>query len=295
MHAMFRIFAALFAVALLAAPARAELNVAVSILPQQQFVEEIAGIHAKVTVMVPPGADPHHYEPKPSQMAQLSTAQLYFAIGVPFEKAWLPRFHDAAKNLTIVDVSAGIHKLPIEGHHHHVEGHHTAHEGHHETLDPHVWLSPKNVRIIAQNILEALSKADPVNAERYHKNFTLFCKKIDALDAEFTELFAEIPGKNRAFMVFHPSWGYFANAYGLTQIPVEQQGREPSPKDLARLIRLAKEHGIKVVFVQPQFAQRSAAAIASGIDGKVVPADPLARDWFANMQTVGRAFHKALR
>lgn len=285
-----------------------KIAVAVSILPQKYFVQRIGGDNVDVQVMVPPGSEPHFYDPKPSQMVQLTNAELYFAIGVPFEKAWMPRFISANEHMRVIDLSANLSRIPITDdalHHGHESGE-DGHEEHgeHEALDPHVWLSPANVTRMADAIRDALIQADPDHSAVYAAGHDSFLADITDLHMQLTEIFGQASEGNghvsehdagRTFMVFHPSWGYFARDYQLRQLPIEQDGKEPSPRDLAMLIQHARELDIRVIFIQPQFAKRSAEAIARGIDGVVVAADPLAYDWLANMHAVAQAFRDALR
>lgn len=268
----------------------AKVVVAVSILPQKSFVEKIAGDLADVTVMVPPGASPASYEPKASQMKKITRAEIYFAIGVPFEKAWLPRFAAQNPKMKIVDVTAGIKKRPMVSHRHeHGSGHHHRED----SLDPHVWLSPPLVAIVAENIAEALKDADPEHAAEYMKNLERFKREIEALDRELRKILE--PCRGTAMMVFHPSWGYFANQYGLRQIPIEAEGKEPRSKRLAELIKEAKEEGVKAIFVQPQFSKRAAEAIADSIGAEVVVADPMAADWAESLIDTAKELCKAAR
>lgn len=268
----------------------AKVNVVVSILPQKYFVEKIAGNLAGVTVMVVPGANPATYEPKPSQMKKIARAAIYFSIGVPFEKAWLPRFRAQNPTMKIVDATEGIKKAPMQSHHHHDH-----HEHHHSSsgLDPHVWLSPPLVKVMARNIAKALESEDPEHAKQYEKNLEAFLKEIDALDLELRKILASCKGE--AMMVFHPSWGYFARTYGLKQIPIEIEGKEPKSKELIHLIHEAKEEGVHTLFVQPQFSQRTARIIAEAIGASIVPADPLAEKWDQNLLDVAEKVAKACR
>jgi len=276
------------------------VNVFVSIAPQKYFVERIGGDLVNVAVMVPPGASPHAYEPKPSQMRALTQARAYFALGVEFERVWLPRITATHPDLLIVHTDSGIEKIPMVPHHHDDASHDHGH-GHraancpclHHGLDSHIWLSPDLVRVQAGHILNALRDLDPANASVYEGNHARFMTDIDVLDAELGQILTKSQGK--AFMVFHPAWGYFAKAYGLEQIPVEVEGKEPKAKDLKRLIDRAKERGITVVFVSPQFSARSAEMIASSINGQVVSIDPLAEDWLGNMRIVAEKFRAAVR
>ncbi|MBR9985540.1 MAG: zinc ABC transporter substrate-binding protein [Desulfosarcina sp.] len=295
-----------------------KLPVFVSIVPQKYFVQQIGKDLVDVQVMVQPGADPHTYEPKPQQMVNISRAKLYFAIGIEFEKAKLNKITATNPNLKIIHADHGIQKLAMKAHHHHDDQAEEYHEGeHHEAdhdhkegehhgeaahdqdhhqhagLDPHIWLSPPLVKIQARNILAALQDADPVHRSVYEANFRAFTAQIDQLDADLKKTFAGKTGLQ--FIVFHPAWGYFAHAYGLKQVPIEIEGKDPKPAQLKALIEHARENGIKVVFVQPQFATKSAELIAREIGGQVAFADPMAEDWMANLRQVADKFKAALK
>ncbi len=288
--------AALFCCSLLLSPslqaADEPLPVFVSILPQKYLLEQLGGDRVTVSVLVQPGASPHSYEPKPQQMAALSKAALYLAIGVGFEEAWLPRIRAANPDLTVVHLDEGLEKLPMLDHHHedehgHAHGH--DHADDHGTLDPHVWLAPANMALMAQRAAEALSAAAPEQAAFFAANLAAFRDDCAALDAEIRALLAGIEPPANKFMVFHPAWGYFAKAYGLEQVPIELRGKEPSPAALQRLIQRAKKEGITVIFVQPQFSAKSAQTVAQSINGTVLPLDPLPEDWRENMLLTARA------
>jgi zinc transport system substrate-binding protein len=266
--------------------------------------------------MVEPGADPHTYEPKPQQMVAISKAQLYFAVGIEFEKANLGKIAATNPNLKVIHTDHGIEKLTMAAHHHddHEDDHHDAdhdhekgeHHGetehddehaeeHHEHagLDPHIWLSPPLVKIQARTILTTLQEADPKNQGVYEANFQEFAARIDQLDNDLKKIFA---GKeDLEFMVFHPAWGYFAHTYGVKQVPIEIEGKEPKPAQLKELIQHARENGVKVIFVQPQFSAKSAKLVAREIGGQVVFADPLAEDWMANLRQVANKFQAVLK
>lgn len=290
----------------LCVPARAKLLAAVSIAPQAAFLKQIAGDKVDVVVMVPAGADPHTYEPKPQQLAALGKAALYFAIGVDFEKAWLPRFAAANPDMTIVETDAGIKKMPMVAYEHEADehgqdAHHAAQAGeeqghHHEAgePDPHIWLSPRLAKELGSSMRDALAKADPENVGAYMTGYDRFASACDALNADIEKLFADVPPAQRRFMVFHPSWGYFARDFDLTQIPIEQLGREPGPKALAALVREAREDGVKVIFVQPQMSDRQAKTLAQAIGGTVAPLDPLAGDWAANLKRAAAALRQGM-
>jgi zinc transport system substrate-binding protein len=289
---------------LFAAPAclaAAPVKVYVSILPQKYFVEKIGGELVDVSVLVKPGASPATYEPKPKQMVDLAKTRVYFAIGVPFEKAWLDKIASTNASMLVVHTEVGIEKIPMKAHHQHrqdAEQHHQEsaeeHDPHLGVEDPHVWLSPPLVMVQARNILQALVAVDPAHRARYEKNASDFIMELVALNQELREILA-VKAEGTKFMVFHPSWGYFAHAYGLEQVPIEIEGKEPKPAELEYLILTAKQRGIKVVFVQPQFSSQTAETIARHIGGKVAFADPLAANWADNLREVAAKFGAALR
>jgi zinc transport system substrate-binding protein len=277
------------------------IPVFVSIMPQKYFVEKIGRSLVNVSAMVHPGANPHIYEPRPNQMAALSKTRIYFAIGVTFEDAWLPRFANLNPQMRIVHTDKGIDKMAMVAHHHN-EGKgvknkegtkHTDRENSPGALDPHVWVSPPEVKIIARNILEALLEIDPANSLTYKSNHDAFIIEIEELDKDLKKIFSDKKGLK--FMVYHPGWGYFARAYGLEQVPVEVEGKEPKPEQLKALIEHSRKDGIKVIFVQPQFSIKSAEVIAKAIGGQVIFADNLSQDWGRNLREQGEKFKEALQ
>lgn len=260
--------------------------ISVTILPQKYFVQRIAGDKFEIQVMIPPGQCPETYEPTPGQMLQLSRSRLYFGIGpLPFEKSWKDKMAEANPSLKIVDTSAGVEL--IRGHHHCDGGHR-----HENGVDPHVWLSPKAVKIQAQHILEQLIAVDPANREYYEGNCQKFVAEIDELDRKIAELLRE--SRRKKFLVYHPAWSYFARDYGLDQIAIEKEGKTPSLADLAEFIDLARRENIRTILVQKQFDARFAQTIASEIGGTVVQIDPFAYDWPANLEKIAGAIRQAL-
>ncbi|MBF0242929.1 MAG: zinc ABC transporter substrate-binding protein [Desulfamplus sp.] len=292
-----------------AALANSKLEIFVSIMPQKFFVEQIGKELVDVHVMVEPGASPHTYEPKPQQMVALSKTKIYFAIGLPFEKVWLDKLSASNKEMLIVNTDDGIEKIYMQAeHHHHDEESKEAHKEHHHDHqadienkemekkgepDPHIWLSPKLVAIQAGHILNGLKRVDPASASIYEENYNKFISEINKLDEEINSIFANKKGVQ--FMVFHPSWGYFAKDYNLKEIPIEVQGKNPKPAQLQEIIKHAKEHKISIIFAQPQFSTKSAKQIAKEINGEVLFADPLEYDWFKNLYKVADRFKAALK
>lgn len=269
-------------------PVHAEqMQVFVSIIPQKYFLFKIGGPHVATSVMVSPGANPATYEPSPSQMAALAKARVYFAIGVPFEAAWLHRIAAANPGMKVIHTDQGIKKKPISRKD-------SAVNDKSGILDPHIWLSPPLVMQQARTIAAALIDLDPVHSNEYTANLETFIDEIKETDTAISKQLASLPHP-AVFLVFHPSWGYFADAYGLEQVPVEVEGKSPKPAALGQLIEFAKKKKINAILIQPQFSEQTATIIANAIQGKTITADPLAYDWTNNLLDVSRAIAEAAR
>lgn len=274
--------------------------VAVTILPQAGFVEAVGGDRVDVVIMVPPGASPHTYEVTPDQMMQLSRAAMYAKVGSPveFELAWMDRLIAANRDMLVVDCAGGIDLIHYDDDHHHDDDHDHDHDHehadddyhHHEGADPHIWLSVHNAKIMVKHICEGLVQVDPSHEDHYRNRCADYLVELDGLDRELEEALEDL--ENRRFLAFHPSFGYFAQEYGLVQMSVEQGGNEPDAQYLVRLIEEAKEHTIQLILASPQFSTRSAEVIASEIDGQVVLVDPLARDYVSNMRSIATAIRQ---
>lgn len=261
--------------------------IAVSIPPQKYFAQKIAGDLFDVIVMIPPGASPHTYEPKPSQMVALSKAKLYFSIGVEFEKAWLKRLNNSYPQMIFVATDSGIEKIPMEDCGHGDHGFH----GFQGSLDPHVWLAPGLVRQQAATMTHALCKIDPAHAALFRTNDSLFGLELSAMHDTIRQILA-YKKQGRPFLVFHPSWGYFAKEFGLRQISIEVEGKEPTPGELNAILAMARANGIKAIYVQPQFSRRTAQIIADELGAHVMLADPLALDWKTNLIQCARVLEE---
>lgn len=269
-----------------AANTEGKINVFVSILPQKYLVERIGGNRVDVSVMVKPGLSPETYEPTPKQMAALNTARIYFRIAVPFETVWIKRIKDLNPQIRIIECCGDLNITD------------PAHQDHGKfntryVNDAHVWTSPENAIVLAGIIKSVLSEYDPGSAEYYSANYNILVNDLGALDAFIRNELAGI--KNRYFIVSHPSWGYFAEAYGLEQISIEQHGTEVRAKKLSRLIEFARQREIHTVFVQKQFNTASAKTLAREINGKIVELDPLAEDYINNLGYVARAIADGAR
>ncbi len=253
----------------------ANINIAVSIMPEKSFVEAIGGDKVNVSLMVLPGNSPHTYEPKPSQMKDIAKASLYFAIGVEFEKIWLNKFKHSNKNMKTIELSKGIKKLSLSS------SHNSHHNNHTTAYDPHIWTSPNNVKIIALKIYDTLVKEDSNNKKYYEKNYEKFLEVIESTDNKIKSI---LSNKNGAkFMVFHPSWGYFAKDYNLEQMPIELEGKSPKPRELIELIKKAKNEQISAIFTQPEFSDSVAKVMANELGIKVIKVSPLAKNWSENL------------
>ncbi|MFZ5805656.1 MAG: metal ABC transporter solute-binding protein, Zn/Mn family [Verrucomicrobiota bacterium] len=281
----------------------AKIFVGASIAPVAFLIEQVGKEKVEVMVMIPPGGSPHTYEPTPQQLAQVSKADLFVKVGsgIEFELAWMDKVISLNKKMKICDASRGVEWIEMEeeaekrtGSSFHLHrncesetmtpgAHH-----HHGAKDPHIWMSIQNAIIMTKNICGALAEVDSANKDFYTQN-------ADALIGELTALKNEIEQKlggvqQRSFFIFHPSWGYFAKEFGLTQIAIEQQGKDPAPQQLARLIQSAKKQNVRVIFAAPQFSRKSAEVVSQEIHGKVLLIDNLSKNYIQNLRQAADAF-----
>jgi zinc transport system substrate-binding protein len=277
----------------------------VSILPIAYFVERVGGPNVEVSVLVGPGQDPHTFEPTPRLMVKLANARVLFKMGFPFEETIIKKIRTTFKNVEVVDLQQGIKVRTLteeeaeaeEAEHEHGHGHGDAkHDEHsHEPgeIDQHTWLDPRLAKIQARTIADSLIRIDSAHKDLYERNLKDFQADLDAIHEELTKVLAPVKGKS--FFVFHPAYGYFGEAYGLKQVPVQIEGKEPTPRQLVRLIELAKEDEVKVIFVTPQFSKKSADALAQAIGGAVVPLNDLAPDYLKNLREMAAKLDSALQ
>jgi zinc transport system substrate-binding protein len=259
-----------------------KIGVMVTVLPQVEFVNAVGGDRVEVTAMVPPGANPHTYEVTPAQMAKLSKAKMYAKVGSPleFELTWLDKLVAQNREMLLVDCGQGISLMASA-------------DPDEPGLDAHTWTSPRNVKTMVKNICTGLSQISPADQTYFEKNRDSYVERLDSLDADIRYSLTGID--SRSFIVYHPAWGYFAREYGLKQLGIEREGKEPQAAYMARLIKEARENNIKIIFVSTQFDTRSAEAIAREIGGRVVSIDPEGRDYLDNMRNVAAALREALR
>jgi len=267
--------------------------VTVSIAPQKYFVEQIAKGLVDVNIMVKPGSSPHTYEPKPAQMKQLAHSDVYFRVGDGFENAWLPKFQSINPKMLIIDTSKDVKKIAMIESLRDASTPAQADDDDDGGLDPHIWLDPILVKIQAKTILDTLNTLYPLHVKEFNANYEVFIHSLDTLDSSIRDTLSEL--KNRKFIVFHPSFGYFAKRYNLQQVAIEISGKEPKPAELAMIIEEAKKEGTNVVFVAPEFSQKSAQTIAKQMGGKTMTIDPLASEWKENLLFIAQTFQSALK
>jgi zinc transport system substrate-binding protein len=256
-----------------------EIIVAVSILPQSYFVERISGGNVKTLVLVGPGQNPHSYEPSPRQMADLSNASVWILSGTNFEIGLVPKIQNLYPYLKIVDGTEGVTFRSIEEHEDEEN-----HIGDAEQ-DPHTWLGRNPAKILAEHVYESLGHIDSEHADFYRSNYELL---IENIDEEFDRLkIALAPFKGKSVFVYHPSFGYFFDEFGIIQEAVESGGKEPSPKQVTELLAKAKDKHVTVIFVQAEFPVNTAETIAESLGVAVFPMEALAEDWLANIRFMG--------
>ncbi|QNK39925.1 metal ABC transporter solute-binding protein, Zn/Mn family [Caproicibacter fermentans] len=243
--------------------------IAVTIVPEQTFAKAVCGDLAEVITMVPPGNSPENYEPTPEEMKKFSKASLYFSIGVPTEEAnILPN----TGNVEVVSLQNAVSAVYPER---------TFKSG---ARDPHIWLSPKRVKVMVETIAQKMSKLDEANKETYEKNAKAYIQQLDALDKQITSALKGVQSKK--FIVYHPAFGYFADDYGLTMYALEEDGKEATAQHLQDMVDLAKKENIKVIFYQEEIDSSQSASFAEEIGGKTMQLAPLAANYIENLKSM---------
>jgi zinc transport system substrate-binding protein len=250
------------------------MNVVVSILPLADFAKQLGQDKIEVTVMIPPGASPHTYEPKPVQLIAVSKARVFVKAGsgVEFELAWMDKLYQINPKMMVLNSSEGLEL---------------------EERDPHVWLSPLNAKKMVENICEGLVEIDPGNKEYYTSNKEDYLKQLDDLN-EFIKVQLD-DLRNKMFFVYHPAWGYLAKDYNLEQISVEREGKEPTAEEIRKVVEKVKELGDRTIFVSPQFATKGAEVVAAEIGGSVEFLDPLPQSYISDMRALVQLLAKTMR
>jgi zinc transport system substrate-binding protein len=256
----------------------------VTIPPQRWLVERLADDLVTIAVLVAPGQSHETYEPTPKQIAALEGANLYIRLGVPFEDLLVRRLAAVAPRLEVVDGRAGIELLPMAADH--------DDDHHHGNLDPHFWLDPSLFALHAGNIAAALARLLPAHTEEIDARLDVLRALLETADRQVAMLLAPFAG--RTVLVYHPAFGYFTHRYGLEQVAVEVDGKEPTARQLAELVDLARRTKTGTIFLQPQFSGRAPQALAAAIGGNTVPLDPLAEDYVANLEIMADLIATAL-
>jgi zinc transport system substrate-binding protein len=266
-----------------------QIRVFVTIQPQVYFLTQIGGDKIALEALVEPGKDPHTFDPSPRQVERLSKADVFFTIGMPFEETLVPKITQNNKKLLVVDTTEGLEFIYGVPHYHYKEdGTPVLHGA--DDPDPHVWLGPNQVRTQIKIVTETLIEIDPLNKDYYLNNYNKFDNQIAEMDKSFKEKLAPLNGKN--ILAFHPAFAYFTNTYGITQLTIELDGKEPSPKHLEGMIDRALRDGTKIIFTQPEFPVRSADVIARAIGGGVVTLNPLDPNWLELMYKITDSMEK---
>ncbi|MBN2459964.1 MAG: zinc ABC transporter substrate-binding protein [Candidatus Cloacimonetes bacterium] len=261
------------------------ISIVSTIVPLGEFAEIIGGDRVEVSVLIPPGADPHTFEPVPSQMRALDKADLLIitGAGLDFELTWMDKILELNREITVCDCSRGVDLIRSATNH--------SDHGHPDRVDPHVWLSPRNAMIIIDNITEAICELDAANAGYYEPRAESYQDELLALHKEIINIIRDL--ERRAFLVYHPSWAYFAREYNLVQHTIEQDGKEPTVRELTTTIDRARENDIRVIFISPQFSTKSAQVIASEINARLLVIDPLAYGYCDNLRNLAHALQEA--
>jgi zinc transport system substrate-binding protein len=237
-------------------------NITVTIEPLRYFTEQIAGSKFQVSTMVPQGSNPETYEPTTRQMVKLADSRLYFKVGnIGFERTWMKRLTENAPDLKVIDTSKGI---PLA-------------KSSNGVPDPHTWMSCKNAIILSGNIYEALAREDPQDKVYFKRNLDRLVSRIHSTDRQIRSILKKSTG--RTFLIYHPALTYFAREYHLKQLPIEEEGREPSAAQLQTLISQARKENARVMLVQKEFASRNTAIVTSGTHARQEVINPLDYNW----------------
>jgi len=264
-----------------------KITVVVSIAPQAWLVSQLGGDHVDVITLIGPGDSPETYQPTDVQVSRAMRARVYFRIGVPLERSRWCRAIENSGRIKIVDTHRGIPLRQMAGGHHGdapVQGHGVTQNHNHSGSDPHLWLSPRLLKIQASAVVQAFIELEPAHSDFYTGRFDALEKQLDETDRVIRGLLE--PWRGKSFLVFHPAWGYFADEYGLRQKAIEVQGKEPSDYQLTRLAGWTRQEKIEVIFVGPQDSRRLTQAVARVIGGRVEVIDPMAWDVPTNLVRV---------
>ena len=282
------------------APASSLPLIAVSIPPHAWFVSRVAGENVRVTILAEPGQNPHNYELGPRRMRSLGEAKAWILSGAEFEISLRPKIASVFTGLRIIDGTEGVEFRALEEHdedaalHDHslVEAELVSAAELAPAIDRHTWLGLKPAKILGAHIRDAVSQIDPANAAYYNLNYN---ELVSEIEGEFVRLRLELaPLKGRSVFVYHPSFGYFLDEFGIIQEAVETGGKEPGPRELNQLIEKIRKERAAAIFVQAQFPVSAAGTVAAATGAELISMDPLAADWLANIRLMGEALKRAV-
>ena len=263
--------------------------ISVSIIPQQYFIEQLAGDLVDINVMIPPGASPATYEPTVSQLGKLDRSVVYMRIGyIGFEQSWMDKIASVNPEMKIVDLSLGIDILLESSGEDEIQSGHSHHDP-----DPHIWMSTINARIISRNILNELLLLLPGKREYLVDRYDQFSFTLDSLHQAITEDLQTM--KNRKFLIYHPALTYFARDYSLEQFPLEIEGKTPSPAHLKQMIDLVNNDHITKILLQSQFDRKNAEVLAKETGIEMIQFDPLDLHWCEQMSYIAKQLNPPVR
>ncbi|GMQ57855.1 zinc ABC transporter substrate-binding protein [Vallitalea sediminicola] len=268
-----------------------QVNIAVSIGPEEAFVKAVIGDKGTITTVIPSGFSPANYQPSPKELEHISDADLYFSIGVAAENNILPKIiSNDTKVISLKDSSEKKYPILYLDNHTHKHDEPTENEENetNQVIDPHLWMSPKRVIVMVNTIKEALSDIDPENKDYYLDNAENYIASLEELDTYIKEAVKNSDSKN--FIIYHPSLGYFADDYDLTMMVIEEDGKAATIETMTNVISFAQEHAIKVVFYQQEFDSKQATVIADEINGKVISLDILSNEYINNYKKIVDTF-----
>jgi len=270
------------------------IQIAVSIVPQATIAKAIGGEYVDVVTMIPPGNSPANYAPTQKEMAQLSESRVYFSIGVPTEEVnIIPLLESGDYNLELVNLAKHVDAVyparyfseDHEDHDHEDHGEEEGDSHNHDGRDPHIWLSPKRIRVMAEEMAVALVRVDPRHEPVYKENLDLFLTGLSGVEKDLDEMLGGM--KDASFLIYHPSLGYFAEDYGLKMVALENEGKAATVQGMAGVIDFALEHHIKTVFYQAEFDSKQAELLAQEIGGQAVQVNPLSENLVDNLKEMG--------
>jgi len=262
----------------------AQKTVFVSVPPQMEALRKIGGNDIRLEVLVPPGMNPENYTLNAKLISALSRADAVFLIGVAFEQVLRSRLENSLPKGVLIDTREGMTLRQMQGH---------SHDGHSDHgFDPHVWLNPENMLVHAQHVEKALSRLNPENRGLYQQRCQDYCQELKDLQRQIEQVLKKFSG--RQALVVHPAFGYLLDLYGIGQLALEHEGKEPGARRLSQLLRSAKSQNQRVIFTQPQFSDKSARVLMQSLGGEIISLDPLPEHYLQGMLELAQTLSRGL-